>query len=197
MDDGKRRNRQKVLIILQLYVIMYFVQYTYSTKYRKDNKILNISEFARQRGKEPQAISRYVSRHPEIQKYTRKDGKTLELLPEAERLLNAVYPLPQPIEIIEDTESRRKLIQAQELIIQLQRELQEKTKLIAKAEATQILLEDKDRQLTESRERIEEEKERTHIANQRAEEAEKAAKEASYEIDRLKNRSLWERIRNV
>ena len=136
---------------------------------------MTITEFARLRGKEPQAISRYLKRHPEVNQYTHKKGKTVELLPEAERLLDKVYPLPKPIEIIEDTESRKELIEAQKLIIKLQQRLEEQAALVAKAEAVKLLLEDKERQLTE--------------AKAQKEEAEK-------EIDRLLKRSLWERIRN-
>ena len=136
---------------------------------------MTITEFARLRGKEPQAISRYLKRHPEVNQFTHKKGKTVELLPEAERLLDKVYPLPRPVEIVEDTESRKELIQTQRLVIQLQQRLEEQAALIAKAEAVKLLLEDKEKQL-------EEEKART----------EKAEKE----IERLKNRTLWERIRN-
>lgn len=164
---------------------------------------MNISDFAKQRNIEPQAVSRYISRHPEIKEHTKKDGKMVELLPEAERLLDEVYPLPKPVHVVQGVPQEeyeavlKKLAQQQEIIIKLQQERIEDQKQIAKAEATQLLLEDKERQLNDLREQreqsliqIEEEKERTRAADQRAEDAQK-------EIERLKNRSLWERIRNI
>ena len=62
-------------------------------------------------------------------------------------LLGKKYPLPAPVQIIEDTESRQKLIKAQELIIQLQGKLMDAQSQIAEAEATKILLEDKNTQI--------------------------------------------------
>lgn len=62
---------------------------------------MNISDFARSRSVDPQAVSRYILRHPELQKLTTRVGKTVELTPEAERLLDEVYPLPQPVQVIQ------------------------------------------------------------------------------------------------
>ena len=171
---------------------------------------MNITEFARQRGVEPQTVRHYINEHAEIKKHTTKNGKSVELLAEAEKLLDQKYPLPKPIEIIEDKESRQKLIQAQELIVQLQQkqlELMERiadqSTAIAKAEAQTILLEDKERQLQERDKQIKELGQRLNekeyeLSEQRSElEEEKEQKlEAVQEVERLKNRGLWDRIMN-
>ena len=73
---------------------------------------------------------------------------------EGYRLLEKQYPLPKPIEIIEDKESRAKLIKAQEYIIQLQDKLNQAQSKIAQAEAMQLLLDDKQKQLENAEQRI-------------------------------------------
>ena len=109
---------------------------------------MTITEFAESRQVQPQAISRYIGRHPEkFNGHTEKKGKTVELDDIAVELLEKKYPLPAPVQIIEDTESRQKLIKAQELIIQLQGKLMDAQSQIAEAEATKILLEDKNAQI--------------------------------------------------
>ena len=116
---------------------------------------MNITEFAKSRNIEPQAISRYIGRHQEFKGHTKKSGKAVELDETAVELLEKKYPLPQPVQIIEDTESRQKLIKAQELIIQLQNKLLDAQSQIAEAEAIKLLLEDKKAQIA----RYEQEKE--------------------------------------
>ncbi|PHU34084.1 hypothetical protein [Pseudobutyrivibrio ruminis] len=109
---------------------------------------MTITEFAESRQVQPQAISRYIGRHPEkFNGHTEKKGKTVELDDIALELLEKKYPMPAPVQIIEDTESRQKLIKAQELIIQLQDKLMDAQSQIAEAEATKILLEDKNAQI--------------------------------------------------
>nr|WP_181365797.1 hypothetical protein [Butyrivibrio fibrisolvens]AAA99530.1 putative plasmid recombination protein [Butyrivibrio fibrisolvens]prf//2120283A recombination protein [Butyrivibrio fibrisolvens] len=109
---------------------------------------MTITEFAESRQVQPQAISRYIGRHPEkFNGHTEKKGKTVELDDIALEFLEKKYPLPAPVQIIEDTESRQKLIKAQELIIQLQGKLMDAQSQIAEAEATKMLLEDKNVQI--------------------------------------------------
>ena len=109
---------------------------------------MKLSEFAKLRNVHRDTITQYIRRNPELfEGHTKVDGKWLILDEEAERLLDEKYPLPKPVEIIEDKESREKLIKAQELIIQLQDKLGQAQGKIAKAEAMQLMLEDKERQL--------------------------------------------------
>ena len=50
------------------------------------------------------------------------------------------YPLPKPVEVIEDTEARRQLVEAQQLIIRLQQQLVEAAPKIAWAEQNQQMI---------------------------------------------------------
>lgn len=149
---------------------------------------MNISDFARERNIEPQAVTRYINRHPEIKKHTSKVGRSVDLHPEALQILEEVYPLPKPVQIIQgvDPEEYNRVQRELELLHQkyesslekialLQSERVEDQRKIAQMDAQRLLLEDKEKQLRE-------EKERADIAEQR--------------VDDLKNRSLWERIRN-
>ena len=118
---------------------------------------MTITEFASSRGIQTQTVSIYIKRHSkDFKGHTLKKGKAVELDSTALELLDKIYPLPNPIQIIEDTESRKELIQAQKQIIRLQEQLQEATRQIAQAEAIKLLLEDKKEQLTKSEYRINE-----------------------------------------
>ena len=89
-------------------------------------------------------------------------------------MLERQYPLPQMVQVVEDTESREKLIQAQELIIQLQKKINEQSQLIAQAEATKMLLEDKQVQLEKM-------------------EAEKA--DLQKQLDAERSKTWWQKLR--
>jgi len=123
-----------------------------------------ISDFAEERNVDRNAVTQYIRRHEELFKgHTKIEGNSMFADDEAMQLLDKKYPLPKPIEIIEDKESRQELIKTQRLVIQLQESLKEAQGLIAKAEATQMLLEDKEIQLEKAEQRLdkaEEEKRR-------------------------------------
>lgn len=116
---------------------------------------MKLSDFARQRKIPRDTITQYIRRNSELfEGHTKVDGKWLIIDETAEELLNEKYPLPQMVQIIEDTESRAKLIKAQEAIIQLQGQLNEATTKIAQAEAVKLMLEDKEEQLEKTEERL-------------------------------------------
>lgn len=163
---------------------------------------MNISEFARSRGIEPQTVRHYVNDHEDIKKHTKKVGKTVELSDEAIELLDKIYPLPRPVQIMNgvDPEEHKavvdKLSSAQEYIIklhetveQLKDKVNENEKLIAQAEAQKILLEDKNSQLEAAR--AEGEKKDTEIDYLK-----KANEDLQAELERLKNRSFLDRLFN-
>jgi TolA-binding protein len=158
---------------------------------------MTITEFARARNVQAQTISIYIKRHEKLFKgHTSKAGKTIELDEVALKILDEKYPLPKPVEIIEDTESREKLIKAQELIIQLQDKLNQAQSKIAQAEATQLLLEDRTIQLKKADERIEKiEAESQELKNEIKELTDKSNEQVA-EIERLKSRGLIARIFN-
>lgn len=151
---------------------------------------VTISDFARTHGVDPQAVRRYLIRHPEIKKYTKRAGKEIHILPDGEAMLEKIYPLPKPIEVVEDRESREKLIRAQEMIIKLQQrqtelvaQIADQAAQLAQLEAAKLLLEDREQRIREKDEAL------------RA--AEERVVEAEAEVARLKGRGLWERIINA
>ena len=77
-----------------------------------------ITEFAKSRNIKPQTVSRYINRHSEkFDGLVLKSGKEITLSEEAIYILDKVYPLPKPIQVIVDHESRDKLVEAQSIII--------------------------------------------------------------------------------
>lgn len=114
-------------------------------------------EFAKSRNEKPDTIRKYINRHPEqFAGHISKSGNKMELDSVAQELLEEVYPLPRPVEVIVDTESREELIRMQKLLIQAQQEMMRMQTLVAQAEAQKILLEDKESQLNDAREEIKE-----------------------------------------
>jgi len=156
---------------------------------------LNISEFARSRGEEPQTVRHYINSHPDIKKHTRKNGKETELTDEAIELLDKVYPLPRPVQLVNgvDPEEHKavldKLASTQEYVIKLQNKMMEDQKLLAQAEAQKQLLEDKEAQLNAAK--VEGEKKDTEI-----DDLKKANEDLRVELERLKNRSFFDRLFN-
>ena len=132
--------------------------------------LVNITEFAEQRNEDRDTVNAYIRKHPEIQEYVSKKGKhtVIDTNSEGYQLLEKQYPLPQMVQIIEDTESRKELIKAQQVIIQLQQQLSEANKKIAQAEAIKMLLEDKESQLIKAEQRIEKEEKRAEKEEERA-----------------------------
>lgn len=163
---------------------------------------MNISDFARARNVEPQTVSRYIKRHPEIEKLTIKNGKKVELTAEAEELLDEIYPLPRPVEIVqgvpekEHRELLNKYAQAQEIIIKLQEERVLQAEKLAKLEATQALLEDKEKQLALQSELREKAEKRADNAEERVQSAEERAQSAEEHANKLLTRGLIARILN-
>lgn len=120
-------------------------------------KIVTISEFLEGRNVERQAVTRYINRHKEdFDGHTSKSGREIELDETAVRLLEAKYPIPAPVEIIVDHESRDKLLKAQEQIIYLQQTVCKLQNELLEAEKNKMLLEDTKTRLEASEAKIEE-----------------------------------------
>ena len=165
-----------------------------------------ISEFARERGVNAQAVYRYITRHPEVRALCRQsdDGDRLELTPEAEEMLSARYPMPKDtIEIVsgvpqskydalqeEHAELQKKYAAVLERLAQIQEARLEDQRKIAAGEAAQLLLEDREAKLQEL-------EQRTATAEETAAAAGIKAEEAEREVSRLRSRGLWARIRNA
>lgn len=163
---------------------------------------MNISEFARSRGIEPQTVRHYVNDHEDIKKHTKKVGKTVELSDEAIELLDKIYPLPRPVQLVNGVDPdehkavQDKLTAAQEFIIKLQNKMMEDQKLLAQAEAQKILLEDRESQLKIATEEGEKKDTEIVLQKKKIEEQNRQLEELKNENERLKNRSLFERIFN-
>lgn len=165
---------------------------------------LKLSDFAKSRGVNRDTITQYIRRNKEqFEGHTKVDGKWMELDQVAEELLDKKYPLPHPVEIVEDTESRRQLILAQQRIIQLQQELAAAKDTIALTTKNEFLLEQKEKEVKEQKkqletqqndlEKIRQEKQLLELKKNTVENELKFVKD---ENERLKNRGLFARILN-
>ena len=145
--------------------------------------LVTITDFAESRNTDRDTVNAFIRKHPEIKEHTKRDGKhvVIDTDSEAYELLDKQYPLPRLVQIVEDTESREKLIKAQEVIIQLQQKLSESKQLLAQAEATKILLEDKQEQLVKT--------------NERLDRAEAELVELRKELAEEKAKSWWQKLR--
>ena len=147
---------------------------------------MTIKEFCQSRNVSQNTVSMYMSRNKKLfQGHKKTIGKTVQLDSTAIELLSEKYPLPEVIEVIEapDEALKTKVMQLQDVIIKLQAQQAELQAKAALADAQSLLLEDRNNRIQE----LETEKE---AAAQRAE-------ALQVEIDRLKNRNLWNRIRNT
>lgn len=141
--------------------------------------ILLLIDFARSRNEKTDTIRKYISRHKkEFEGHISFSGTKMEIDDEAYSLLDKVYPLQEQIQIVEDTEIRKNLMQAQELIIQLQMQMMEMQEKVALAKASKVLLEDREQQIAEMGAEKKELKEQI------------ADKEKKIEDERAKNENL-------
>lgn len=149
-----------------------------------------LKDFAKERNENPHTIATYIRRHPEeFEGHTEMKGNRLVLDDYALGLLDKVYPLPKPVEIIIDHESRDMLILAQNEISRLKDKMLEMQSQIALAEAAQMLLEDKKVELEVSRADAKGERERADGLLQEN-------VELKLQLEAEKNRKLtvWERL---
>lgn len=156
-------------------------------------------EFAESRNEKADTIRKYINRHKkEFEGLCSFSGAKMELNEKAVELLDKIYPLPRPIEIIEDTESRRKLIQLQEAYIQLQAKMVEATTQLAQAEATKLLLEDKEEQLEKAEQKLlkaEEKTERVEIElKELREKSENHIKELEEQLEIEKSKTWLQKL---
>ncbi len=158
--------------------------------------MLKIADFAEERNVDRNAVTQYIRRHDELFKgHTEVKGNCMFVDDDAMILLDKKYPLPKPIEVIEDTESRAKLIKTQELVIQLQDKLNRAQTQIAQAEATKLLLEDKEAQLEREYERSAKAEERATTAEARIASAEGQMESLRTEIEKLQEELERERAK--
>lgn len=137
---------------------------------------MNVSEFAQERQVSPGAVYAYMRKHKqELDGHLIREGRNVNLDDWAIDFLSKSYPLPAPIPVAVDYESREKYTQALEEISRLQKRIIELEQEQAKAKATALLLAEKSSELEAEREKV---------------------TELTTEAERLRSRSLWQRIRN-
>ena len=114
----------------------------YNTCRIKGFKALRIQEFIQGRNVKYGTVTQYIKRHSDVFKdhIGRSKGK-VELDDFAVIELDKIYPFPQPVEVIEDVEARKALIEAQQKIIDLQEQLNKALPMLAEAKYRESLLE--------------------------------------------------------
>lgn len=165
---------------------------------------MKIAEFAKSRNVSIDTIHKYIRRNSEaFDGHITNEGKRFILDEEAVRLLNEKYPLPRPIEVIDDietikelSETRRELADAQKRILDLQGQLLSVTAKLAHAEAMEMMLEDKKNQLLKAENEISDLRIENRTNYEKLSQLESANTEHLIELERLKNRGLIERILN-
>lgn len=106
--------------------------------------MISVREFAESRNEQTNTVLTYIRRHSsEFEGHIEMDNRKMVIDDYAVELLSKVYPLPSPVEVIVDTESREKLLLAQDAIIKLQEALMESKDKLAIAESQQLLLEER------------------------------------------------------
>ena len=183
---------------------------------------LSIREFAASRQQDNDTVTTWIRRHPEVDACCKVQGKDkyVDMDSDGFKLLEKQYPLPRPIEVIEDKESRAALIKAQQVIIQLQEQIKQQAVEIAEQKSVQLLLEDRTAQLQaeqegrkqdqeradqrekeakerekEARERMKQERIRAEEAEKKLAEAEQKVAEAEEKATRMENAGFWARLR--
>lgn len=117
---------------------------------------MKVTEFLNGREVERQAVTRYINRHDEIFKgHTKKVGKEIELDSVAVEELEKVYSLKKPITIVDGVSQeefirvQNELIISQQSISELQKRLLDTQEQLAAARATELLLEDRTKRISE------------------------------------------------
>lgn len=122
---------------------------------------LKLADFAKQRNIARDTITQYIRRNSDMfTGHIVVDGKWMFIDEQAEKILDEKYPLPHPVEIVEDIETikelsatRLALAKAETQISELQEKIADNNKVIAQAEVFKLLLEDKKAQLDEAQKR--------------------------------------------
>lgn len=108
----------------------------------KGFKALKIQDFIQGRNVKYGTVTQYIKRHSDLFKnHTGRSKGKVELDDFAVAELDKIYPFPKPVEVIEDVEARKALIEAQQKIIDLQEQLNKVLPMLAEAKYRESLLE--------------------------------------------------------
>lgn len=156
---------------------------------------MTIAEFAKKRDIDQQTVYKYIRRHPD-QFTNHVTGRPMQLDDEALRILSSVYPQKNPVEVIEDIDAYKQLVEAQKTILKLQEQIHAYDRLKADYESSQRLLDQRDHDNTWLKEQIDKLQIEAERQRKKAEEAIAEANEAKKEADHIRNRGFWARIFN-
>lgn len=144
---------------------------------------MTITEFARERQVNPTVVNNYISKHrDELNDHMEKKGKYVFLDNWAIEFLGKRYPVPAPVPVVIDTESREKYLSALEEISRLKDKIIALEKEQSKAQATALLLAERSSEL---------EAVRGQLSDVQAQK-----QEAEAEVERLRSRGFWARLTN-
>lgn len=147
---------------------------------------MNITAFAESRGVKTTTVYQYIQRHKEtFRDHTTKEGNTTILDDQALDILDRVYPLPKPVQVIEGipeaehlrmiSEKDKEIQALQQKIIEIQRDYTQAKEQIGIQQGKIMLLESKNEENQAIKTELE---------------------EIRQENIRLRSRGLWERIIN-
>lgn len=118
---------------------------------------MEIKEFIDGRNVEYTAVYQYIKRNPKFEGHIGKKGKIV-LDEYAVELLNEKYPLPQPIEMVQDPELLRKYNAVLEQLTMVQQQLVDAAPKIAAAEYRERLIDDQQKRIEELEKELEAER---------------------------------------
>lgn len=176
---------------------------------------MTISEFAKTHNVEGSAVRMYLSRHKEeFGSHVDGSKKLVELDEIAVKMLEEQYPLPAPVTVVNGIpeDEHRKLLEeyngALKEIARLQAVATDQAQKIAGAEAKQLLLEEKEKQLESqsrvlrnTREELKESRATVEALNQRKYETDlenvelqNKIEQLQSELEREKNKGFFEKL---
>lgn len=156
---------------------------------------MKIQEFIKDRNINYSTVFQYIKRNEKLFSGHIGSSKKIELDDIAIEILDKKYPLPNPVQIIEDTaakeelaEVKSQLIQTQQMVISLQQKLVEAAPKIAFIEQTEKTLELTTQELFDSKE------ENTTLKNENIQIKDELAK-LQTELENEKSKSWWDKLR--
>lgn len=157
---------------------------------------MTIAEFAKKRKVDQQAVYKYINRHSDLFEGHLSNTQPRQLDEEALKILSEKYPEINPIEVVEDTDAYKQLVEAKNQIIKMQQQICVYEKMKSDSEASQRLLEQKENDNEWLKGQLEKAQKEAADERQKSETAKKEAEEARLEAERLRSRGFWARVFN-
>lgn len=166
---------------------------------------MTILDFCENRKVQVSTVTMYIKRNPDLfESHVSKSGQHTEIDEEAFKILDAKYPIPPELIPAPDAELMAELDRAKNYIIQLQQQVIEQNNILALAERNKFLLEEAREDCDNLQRRndlLNEEigmlKAQLSISGEKVAKANEEALRASEELERLRNRSFWQRLFNT